>query len=178
MDRNCPQGSFGNPSYHEVLNHFLVFGENHLRTILVVSAWAEDYKIHYPVGHAQRLGVGDLRRTGPKAGRGEATPPSGETSDKEGCLMAHTTLQSKTAWRRIGQRRSATRAPTQGPRPEPGSRIARPCSLFDGSGIGTKAINFRGTMPRPLRQDVLHHPLIPSGKNSSSRRTNTVQTVV
>jgi hypothetical protein len=58
--------------------------------------------------------------------------------------------------RRIGQRGDATRAPTQGPRPETG-RSPRP---FPFSGIGTKAINpgVRGRSPRNKPVDSLGKP--------------------
>jgi hypothetical protein len=42
---------------------------------------------------------------------------------------------------------------------------ARPSTF----GIGTKAINLRGTMPRLPRQDAHHNSLTPDTENSSSR---------
>ena len=54
---------------------------------------------------------------------------------------------------------------------EAGEGVSGPRSPLTRSGIGTKAINLRGRMPRRLRQDALPDSLTSSGKNSSSRRT-------
>ena len=61
--------------------------------------------------------------------------------------------------------------PSADPRAKTGDR-GQPSalvSLIQVSGIGTKAINLRGRMPRNLRQDVTPNSLMPTGKYSSSR---------
>ena len=59
---------------HEVLNHFIVFGERHLRQIL--AAWLEYYHRHRP-----HQGIGNVpleeRTAGPPAPMKD-TAPSGE----------------------------------------------------------------------------------------------------
>ena len=74
-------------------------------------------------GQAQRLRAVDLRGTRLQVGRGTPAPAAGATGDTGGCPMTEGFLQSKWLGRRIGQRRGATRAPSQGPRPEPGPGI-------------------------------------------------------
>ena len=66
--------------------------------------------------------------------------------------------RNRAFWQRLGQRRGATRAPLQGPRPEPGPgyhlALLPPCS-----GIGTKAINLRGRNAATVLQDAIFNPL-------------------
>jgi len=78
------------------------------------------------------------------------------------CRTLPETAQPIALGRRIGQRRGATRAPPQVPRPECGpSFAARSRSFPVHSGIGHKAINLRGTIPRLVGQDVRTPRLIP-----------------
>ena len=81
-------------------------------------------------------------------------------------------LQSTSAW---AEDRALLRS---NPSADPGAKTGAgrselpacaPVPTHDSSGIGTNAINLRGTMPRHPGQDVLHHSLTPTGRNSSSR---------
>ena len=138
------------PAAPESLDEALRLVSSYVDTLQPRTA-AQCLGIHHPCGQAQRLRAVDLRGTGSQVGRGAPAPAAGAAGDAGGCLMTEGFLQSKWPGRRIGQRRGATRAPPRGQDRSQGRAFTRPCSPSSRSGIGRKAINLRGTMPRLFR---------------------------